>query len=64
MVPSWLGHHDHRAKIREFNGEKPDNGGMTWHYVSGSDAIPGPSATDLRQKPQRDCRKPVREKQE
>ena len=34
---------------------------MTWHYANGSDAIPGPSPKDLRQKPRRNCRKSVKD---
>src|SRR5512135_1235283 len=32
----------------------------TWHYVCRSGTIPGPSAKDLRQKPGRNCRRPVK----
>ena len=32
---------------------------MTWHYASGSEANPGPSAKDLRQKPSPNCRRRV-----
>jgi hypothetical protein len=33
---------------------------VTWHYEIDSDAIRGPSAKELRQKPRRNCRRLVR----
>ncbi len=34
---------------------------MTWHYASDSESKLGPSPKDLRQKPARNCRKPVKD---
>src|SRR4051812_44537327 len=57
MMPSCLGHHDPKRKLRDFNGKELAKYRTSWHYAQGLAKIPGPSVKDLRQESRRYCPK-------